>query len=846
MTRNYNTFIYLTLSSFFVTAALFNDGKLYADSTPTISYEQFNEDKQHNVLIEKIKKENAPAEKRKKKRKKRPTIQIDYKDEELVDIINMLAAQKNVNVILPVANPIKSKVTFTIQEKITLDEAWDILYSLLELAGYSMIPQGNMYEIIKTDKNISREPLPLFINTPWEDLPKNEKRIRYVYYFSYIKAGESEIEKVLQTILSDTKQIILNKESNSIIIIDRADNVRSAMEVVNALDQVGFEEIFEYLELRYYPANLIAELFMKELIPSSKDVNRYRLDTQAESDVSYFSRHLRIVPIARTNGIFIIGKAQAVRRVRKFIRQYLDVVADEGKSILHIYQLQYLQAEPFARLLQDFINADKKVGTGQSKTGAAAVEAVERVLGQEGRIIIRSDSPEGAVKDGQLSGGNRLVVAARNEDWIQIRKLIEKLDIPRPQVIIKVLIAELTMDELRAIGSMIRNPAGLPFPPNVDAQSAQFGRVITSATPPVPLPPTVLGPPTTLEADLLRKAFGGTPADPAFSVASTLLPGSSVISFNDRNGATWGLLAVLEQINTRRIVSNPHLITTNNNTAKFEIAEARLVVGGSNNLIGSGAAQVERVFIKAPLILNITPRISSADTVNLSVEVNITRFLTEGLPANPNEGTQPRDVRNLVTNANIYNGGILAIGGLGRTDTSRIIGETPLLARIPIFGRFFENRQDNKISTNLTIIVSPIIIQPRLRGGVSEYTREYVDITKNYARDAEMFDSLRDPITRWFFSTEGQSSLEDIEDFLDKDEFIQEETFGEIEDFGPVNQNSYAPQSPSLPADSQLNTFSNDLENEENENLKLCKADTLKDMLKDQDNPLIESTVVTS
>ena len=36
------------------------------------------------------------------------------------------------------------------------------------------------------------------------------------------------------------------------------------------------------------------------------------------------------------------------------------MVADEGKSILHIYQLQYLQAEPFAKLLQDFVNADKK------------------------------------------------------------------------------------------------------------------------------------------------------------------------------------------------------------------------------------------------------------------------------------------------------------------------------------------------------------------------------------------------------------------------------------------------------------------------------------------------------
>jgi general secretion pathway protein D len=714
---------------------------------------------QHSTLIKKLNEQTQPKHhKNNKKRKSKRTVTIDYHNESLVDIINMLAAQKEVNVVLPLAYPITTKVTFVLEEKVTLDEAWDILYTLLDLSGYSLIQQGNMYEITRTDKEINREPLPLYIGTKWYDLPESDMRIQYVYYFSYIRASEEgnfEIKTMLDKILSENAKIIINSAANSLVLADRANNIRAAMDLVTALDQVGFKEKLAYLPLRHYSAELIADLFMKEIIPNAAETNRYRLDTRAEGDINYFSRHLKIIPDKRNNALIVLGKEQSIARVKDFIYKYIDVEQDSARSILHVYQLQYLNAEKFAKVLQDIVNAPK--ATGQSRTGES-VSGVSRQFGEGGNIIVKTDSPQNN-ELGKYSGGNKIIVAARHDDWVQIKKLIEELDTPRPQVIIKVLIAELTLAELRIINSFIRNPAGIPFPGSTNAQSAQSARIILENTNP------------SLNADLLTQVF----ADNSASVTSTFFNGSSAISFNDTNGRTWGLLEIADALNTRRIIGSPHVITDNNQKALIRIEESRLLPDAPTDLVGSGATQVNRKFIPAPLKLEITPRISAGDTVNLNIIVNIDRFRFRGDPAD--QGSETRESRHLTTNAIIKSGNILALGGLSRIDSARDLSEVPLLSKIPILGYFFKRRNRDEAETSLTIFISPIIVQPRLRSGLSDYTKEEIAYSKQSIAEGMLFDTLKDPITRWFFNPENDIALTEINDFIAIDELKQKDPF---------------------------------------------------------------------
>ena len=76
-----------------------------------------------------------------------------------------------------------------------------------------------------------------------------------------------------------------------------------------------------------------------------------------------------------------------------------------------------------------------------------------------------------------------MIIAARSDDWKRIRPLIEELDQPQPQVLIEVLIADLTLDDTRALGSMFRNPLSIPMPNKMNIQSGQLNADTLTPTP---------------------------------------------------------------------------------------------------------------------------------------------------------------------------------------------------------------------------------------------------------------------------------------------------------------------------------------------------------------------------
>jgi general secretion pathway protein D len=759
------------------------------------------------------------------------TIVINYENEELVDIINQLAAAKGVNVVLPVGDDsIQETVTFQLNYPVSLDQAWEFLYTFLELSGYSMINQGELYTIVRTSPTITTEPLPLFVGTSAEQLPNTQEPIRYIYFLSNVKlSGEenTEITDLLKIVLPDSAQIFTNVDTNSLILVDTAKNIRSTMQLIQSLDTTEFKESYEVLPLHYISAETIAQLF-KEILETTQS-QRYRLDTRKKSEVNYFSRHLKVIAEPRTNSLILLGRKQAIERARNFIYRYIDLELESGRSILHVYQLQYLDAHEFAKVLTKVVSSQFESATGQAT--ATPQDTVERFF--EG-VIIRADSsgeeePPSLSNDAGLGqytyyGSNKLIIAATQEDWIRIRQLIEQLDTPQPQVIIEVLIADLTLDDTRVIATTLRNPQEMSLFKDVNFQSAQATPVILNN---ITNPNTGESMPTTLQADLLRTGVLNTNACPGTSVACGFQAGTTLVSFNDRNtGQTFGLLELRKLFDNDKIISNPHVIATNNQKAEILIGQKRLLQDQASSSEG-GTTQVTRKWIEANLTLNITPRISSANTVNLNVEIKIDRFQDSTAIAfndTSDQGNNTIDNRWVYTNANVYDKDVLALGGLTRVDVQKSVNQTPLLGRVPILGYFLKDRSGITRKTNLTVFISPTIVQPRLRGGTSTYTDSYIDKSKAVIKEGYLFESLQDPITRFFFdSNELIDPLGEIERFVSKDEFMQPaELFEDENQLARIN----------------LDTETDSLESEKE---KCCTPRTkkMKELVANENNPLL-------
>ncbi|HRN78371.1 MAG TPA: secretin N-terminal domain-containing protein [Candidatus Dependentiae bacterium] len=700
--------------------------------------------------------EPVTTTKQDKKRNNKKTFLFQYKDEDLINIINLIAAEKNINVVLPQGgNAIQAKVTLDIEKKLSLQEAWNILLTVLEVAGFSMVPKDDIYSIVPTSPTIGKEPLPVFIGTNIKDLPNSDQRIRFVHYLTNIQASkeaDNELAIIFKELMQPDTIFEVDPASNAIIVVGKSHDIRSIMHIISELDQAGFHEKMEIIKLKHTEAPLIADLFNQQILRPNEQtgINRYRLDTRKQAVDTYFSQYTRIIPDLRTNSLIVLGRTQAVDRLKEFIHEYIDVTLDSGRSILHIFQLQYLDAVQVADVLQRVVQAER-ASTGQAQAAQQQPGGIERYFDE---VVIKADRPE-QVGDKetpgyQYEGGNKLVIAARNDDWKRIKKLLEEIDIPQPQVLIEVLIADLIIDDERQLGQQTRNPDKLPNPSDVNVQSAQLTNPILNSD----------TNPTTVAADLLRLSSAYPDAqDNPQSYAATVPAGTSLISFNDSDGKTWSLLQVLQSFGHTKIISHPHVMATNNKEAVIKVGESRLLRDQSQ--LGSTAANIKNKYVDALLEVKITPRISADDTVNLGVNIEIQAFF----------GLQDAKINRIVTtNANVKNGSILALGGLITSRDEQLERETPVLGKIPILGWFFKNRAGSTIKNNLTVFISPTIIQPRLRRGISEYTRDYIDIAKEYSQQGELFDGLRDPITRWFFKT-GTQAEDTMERFLEKDEF---------------------------------------------------------------------------
>lgn len=679
-------------------------------------------------------------------------VDINFDAIELTEVINKLAAIKGVNVILPTGDTaIKSKVTLILEDRLPISKAWDLLYTILDIAGYTLMKKLDSYVIIKNDKNIEHNPLPIYIGVSPEHLPDTDKRIRYIYYLANIQvpddagARQSEINSIFSELLPKEALYRYLPTSNGVLLVEKANNIKAVMKIILELDKVGFREHIDIIKLQHASADIVEELFTKNILAVARPVaGPRRIGWHGQSKADYFSSNIKIIKELRTNSLLLLGTEQAVDRVREFILKYIDVELDSGKSILHTYQLQYLDAASFAKTLENIISSASTKGTGQSRSAGTAV-GPERFF--EG-VIIRTDTPPTSQAKGVYFGGNRLIIAARNDDWLRIKKLIEELDRPQAQVIIEVLIADLEVKDERYFGSNMRTPAALNLPTILDGGSMQFESAQAAAA--------VADDTNGLNVDLMSKyQTGSTTVDPLATMATGA---SGIITLSDNDGNTWSILKILQTYSNSKILSHPHIIATNNEKATVTIGETRLLRAEATVGTG-GAAAAKRKETKANLQVEITPRISAGNTVNLQVLVDFKEFIGDN---------NNRIARNVTTNANVKSGSILALGGLIKINTNHGTSHTPILGKIPLLGWLFKKKSGNTQKNNLTVFIRPTIIEPRLRGGLGYYTKDYIKVAKEYVNDGMLFDTLRDPVTKWFFKT-GINAEDAIDVFASED-----------------------------------------------------------------------------
>ena len=171
-------------------------------------------------------------------------------------------------------------------------------------------------------------------------------------------------------------------------------------------------------------------------------------------------------------------------------------------------------------------------------------------------------------------------------------------------------------------------------------------------------------------------------------------------------------LAALEQDGKIKTLLSPRIVTQNNTRAQITRGEE---IPYTTQVVlppGAGGATVQTVptvqFKTAALNLLVTPRITSANTVILEVDVDNG---SRGAPVNEFNTNIAINTQRAQTTVLVGDGATTVIGGIQVTEDSTTETRTPGLWRLPWIGRLFRSTSTRNTQDEIVIFITPRIIR---------------------------------------------------------------------------------------------------------------------------------------
>ena len=161
-------------------------------------------------------------------------------------------------------------------------------------------------------------------------------------------------------------------------------------------------------------------------------------------------------------------------------------------------------------------------------------------------------------------------------------------------------------------------------------------------------------------------------------------------------------LTALERQGRGRLLSTPKITTQNNQAAEIKQGVQIPIQTVANNTVTVS-------FQDAVLTLKVTPQITEAGTVILTVDVqnNSADF------ANLVNGIPPINTQSARTQVLVRDGATAVIGGIYQSNEQTSQQLTPFLGRVPILGYLFRNRFVTSTNNELLLFITPRIIKDR-------------------------------------------------------------------------------------------------------------------------------------
>lgn len=722
-------------------------------------------------------------------------ITMDFQDVDLPVLIKFISEITGKNFI--VDEKVRGKITIISPGRISVDEAYLVFQSVLQVKGFTTVQAGAVIKIVQTSEAKSST-----LETVLPERPAPERTDQYITRLIPLEYVSAEaMVAIIQPLVSNDGLLAAYAKTNTLIMIDTAAQTERIAEILAQLDVEGGEQKFEVIRLRYALAADLAGLLQEVLTepdqaggdtglatrPGAAPDARIRRGRAAAARAASnqtttvtggtAESAFRIIPDERLNSLIVMAGLIEMRRIKDLVGR-LDVPLPLGTGRIHVYYLKYANALEVTDVLGSLVGGggggfgggfgSSFGGAGGSRFGSGSGSRFGNRSGgfRSGGSFGGSDrfgsdglnsssrfgqsrfgsnnrfGGSGGSSFGQSGLGGRGAASVGGGD--QASQFEGEIGITAdPATNSLILVAspqdyETIKDVIEKLDVRRRQVYVEAIIAEVSVnKTRELGIELQGAT---NLPGGVGFGRTNLSGDinqlLTPQNLSGLSLGAA-SAQSITVGGLTV-------PAQQAILRALESTSDAEILSAPTLLTTDN-------IEAELVAGQNVPFIASRStnevnlantfATIERQDVG--VTLRLTPQISDGGTVRLDIYQEVSAVV----------GTDPQlgpttSIRSATTTIVVKNGHTAVIGGLMANRELKDQNRVPFISDIPVIGNLFEFDSVINDKVNLLIFLTPHIIwdepqQSRL--SIAERERLIQKPFEERGKAAPNWEALRRP-----------------------------------------------------------------------------------------------------
>ncbi len=708
------------------------------------------------------------------------TISFSFQQADIDDILRFLADASGKMVFKD--STVSLALTIRNQSRIKVAEAIRLVQNILALKGYALVETEDAL-IVTTAVDAQRRRSAKFgIGKDLKDLPVGKEIVTWIFPLQTIDAVRLQGE--LQPLFPQGSAILIaNSETNSLIVIDEADNIRRVALLINQVDKGAADEItVEVIRLKYAEsaevARYLSELFRPETqggggqgggggfpgggggFPGGAAIFGGGMGGMGggaggqRGSLAQLRGRVRFAADERSNSLLVYATPNNQKTVKELVDQ-IDVNL-QPRTEYRIVPLKYADATA----LSDQLNQLADPNSTSNRGGFFSLFQPQSSGSQQ-----RNQFQFKSVPDVRT---NSIIVTVPVDAADTLTDLIMKLDRPSEvnavvQVYqLKNAIASEVATTLRSLFQGTTQGGGLGFglfggggraqiPPNSpldllrqvtivpNDQTNQL--VISGPAQTFPVIEKLLSDGDGLDRKLPQVFIEVVIADitldetTKFGIEWNAIRGISSAAQNfgltsptsDNSGFRYSVLskniqATLQALKTDdkiKIVSTPHVLVTDNSPALISIGESIPYAGDTT--VSNGQVTSSTQFQDVAITLNVTPRISPGSHILMDID-QVVNSLIGFINISPNQVAPRTTSRRAGTTVIVENDQTVVLGGIISNNDNRQVQKIPILGDIPLIGQLFRNTVHQKSRTELVVFLTPHIVSDRTD---ADYVREY-------------------------------------------------------------------------------------------------------------------------